>query len=83
MSGSGRKVYVGSGGKKASFAAIRLGQGGQQKRQHTSLKESPFILHCTRRQEIILKWRFRVQEKHENINEQITEDLPAQQNSLA
>lgn len=49
-SGSGRKVYVGSGGKKASFAAIRLGQGGQQKRQQTSLKESPFILHCARRQ---------------------------------
>lgn len=49
-SGSERKVYVGSGGRKASFAAIRLGQGGQQKRQQTSLKESPFILRCAGRQ---------------------------------
>lgn len=45
-SGSGRKVYVGSGGRKASLAAMRLGQGGQQKRQQSSLKERPFILHC-------------------------------------
>lgn len=45
VSGSGRKVYVGSGGKKASLAAMRLGQGGQQKRQHTSLRERPFILY--------------------------------------
>lgn len=45
-SGSGRKVYVGSGGRKASLAAMRLGQGGQQKRQQSSLRERPFILHC-------------------------------------
>jgi hypothetical protein len=30
--------YVGSGGRKASFAAIRLGNGGQQNRQQSSLK---------------------------------------------
>lgn len=45
-SGSGRKVYVGSGGRKASLAAMRLGQGGQQKRQQSSLRERPFILYC-------------------------------------
>lgn len=44
-SGSGRKVYVGSGGRKASLAAMRLGQGGQQNRQQSSLRERPFILH--------------------------------------
>lgn len=41
---SGRKAYVGSGGRKASLAAIRLGQGGQQNRQQSSLRERPFIL---------------------------------------
>lgn len=45
-SGSGRKAYVGSGGRKASLAAMRLGQGGQQNRQQSSPKERPFILHC-------------------------------------
>lgn len=44
-SGSGRKAYVGSGGKNASLAAMRPGQGGQQNRQHSSLRERPFILH--------------------------------------
>lgn len=44
-SGSGRKAYVGSGGRKASLAAMRPGQGGQQNRQHSSLRERPFILH--------------------------------------
>ena len=29
---------MGSGGRKASLAAIRLGHGGQQKRQQSSLK---------------------------------------------
>lgn len=48
-SGSGRNVYVGSGGRKASLAAMRLGQGGQQNRQQSSLSERPFILHCARR----------------------------------
>jgi hypothetical protein len=37
------KEYVGSGGRKASFAAIREGQGGQQKRQHNSLNDKPFM----------------------------------------
>lgn len=37
---------MGSGGRKASLAAIRLGQGGQQNRQQSSLRERPFILHC-------------------------------------
>lgn len=41
---SGRKAYVGSGGRKASLAAIRLGQGGQQNKQQSSLRERPFIL---------------------------------------
>lgn len=45
-SGSGRKAYVGSGGRKASLAAMRLGHGGQQNRQQSSLRERPFILHC-------------------------------------
>lgn len=45
VSRSGRKAYVGSGGRKASLAAIRLGQGGQQNRQQSSLRERPFILH--------------------------------------
>lgn len=44
-SSSGRKAYVGSGGRKASLAAMRLGQGGQQNRQQSSLSERPFILH--------------------------------------
>lgn len=44
-SGSGRKAYVGSGGRKASLAAMRPGQGGQQNRQQSSLRERPFILH--------------------------------------
>ncbi|KAG7258844.1 hypothetical protein CRUP_022944 [Coryphaenoides rupestris] len=42
-SGSGRRAYVGSGGRKASLAAMRPGQGGQQNRQHSSLRERPFI----------------------------------------
>lgn len=50
-SGSGRKAYVGSGGRKASLAAMRLGQGGQQNRQQSSLRERPFILHCAGGQE--------------------------------
>ena len=33
--------YVGSGGKKANFAAILDGQGGQQKRQQSSEKDNP------------------------------------------
>lgn len=45
-SGSWRKVYVGSGGKKASLDAMRLGQGGQQKRQQSSLRERLFIAYC-------------------------------------
>lgn len=48
---SGRNVYVGSGGRKASLAAIWLGQGGQQKRQQSSPRERPFILHCVEGQE--------------------------------
>ena len=40
---SGKREYVGSGGRKASLAAIRLGQGGQQNRQHSSLMDRPFI----------------------------------------
>jgi len=40
---SSTKVYVGSGGKKASFAAILDGHGGQQKRQHSSRTDSPFM----------------------------------------
>lgn len=39
---------MGSGGRKASLAAMRLGQGGQQKRQHSSLTDRPFIVHCRR-----------------------------------
>ena len=31
-------LYVGSGGKNANLAAIRPGHGGQQNRQHSSLK---------------------------------------------
>lgn len=42
---SGRREYVGSGGRKASLAAIRLGKGGQQNRQHSSLTDRPFIIH--------------------------------------
>lgn len=45
-SGSGMKAYVGSGGRKANLAAMRLGHGGQQKRPHSSLTDRPFILHC-------------------------------------
>lgn len=45
---SGRREQVGSGGRKASLAAIRLGQGGQQNRQHNSLTERPFIVSCKR-----------------------------------
>lgn len=37
---------MGSGGRKASLAAMRPGHGGQQKRQQSSLRERPFILHC-------------------------------------
>ncbi len=33
--------YVGSGGRNASLAAILEGQGGQQKRQHSSEKDRP------------------------------------------
>ena len=33
--------YVVSGGRNASLAAILEGQGGQQKRQHISLKLKP------------------------------------------
>lgn len=35
---------MGSGGKKANFAAILDGHGGQQKRQHNSLKVKPFMI---------------------------------------
>lgn len=47
---SGKKAYVGSGGRNASLAAMRPGQGGQQNRQQSSLRERPFILHlqCAR-----------------------------------
>ena len=40
---------MGSGGRKASFAAILEGQGGQQKTQQISLRLSPipFILNST------------------------------------
>lgn len=34
---------MGSGGRNASLAAMRLGQGGQQKRQHSSRMDRPFI----------------------------------------
>lgn len=39
----GPKAYVAGGGKKASLAAIRDGNGGQQNRQQMSLNDSPFI----------------------------------------
>lgn len=47
---------MGSGGRNASLAAMRLGQGGQQKRQHSSRMDRPFIFwlenkhrrHCFR-----------------------------------
>lgn len=35
--------YVGSGGRKANLAAILEGHGGQQNKQHSSLKDNPFI----------------------------------------
>ena len=35
---------MGSGGRKASFEAMTDGHGGQQKRQHSSENESPFIV---------------------------------------
>lgn len=35
--------YVGSGGRKANFAAILPGQGGQQNKQQISENERPFI----------------------------------------
>lgn len=35
---------MGSGGRKASLAAMRLGHGGQQNSQHSSPREKPFIL---------------------------------------
>lgn len=38
VSSIGVNLYVGSGGKNANFAAIRPGQGGQQNKQHNSLK---------------------------------------------
>ena len=41
---SSSKEYVASGGKKASFAAILDGHGGQQNRQHNSENESPIPL---------------------------------------
>lgn len=41
-------LYVGSGGRNASLAAMRPGQGGQQKRQHSSLKLNPFE-HASKR----------------------------------
>lgn len=41
---SSMNVYVGSGGRKASLSAILDGQGGQQNRQHNSLKLNPFIV---------------------------------------
>ena len=44
--------YVGSGGRNASLAAILEGQGGQQKRQHISLKLSPIPF-------IMLYWSLR------------------------
>lgn len=37
-SSTGVNLYVGSGGKNANFAAIRPGHGGQQNKQHNSLK---------------------------------------------
>jgi hypothetical protein len=40
---SGIKEYVGSGGKNASFAAIRDGHGGQQNRQQSSLNDRLFM----------------------------------------
>ena len=46
------KEYVGSGGRNASLAAILEGQGGQQKRQHISLKLSPIPF-------IMLYWSLR------------------------
>ena len=41
---SSMKVYVGSGGRNASLAAILDGQGGQQNKQQNSLKLNPFIV---------------------------------------
>jgi hypothetical protein len=35
-----------SGGRNANLEAIFCGNGGQQKRQHNSLKLRPFILRC-------------------------------------
>ena len=43
---------MGSGGRNASLAAILEGQGGQQKRQHISLKLSPIPF-------IMLYWSLR------------------------
>lgn len=42
-SSSGFRSYVVSGGRKANFEAILPGHGGQQNRQQSSLKLSPFI----------------------------------------
>ena len=41
---SSSKEYVGSGGKKASLAAILDGHGGQQNRQQSSEKDNPIPL---------------------------------------
>lgn len=38
VSSVGVNLYVDSGGKNANLAAIRPGHGGQQNRQHSSLK---------------------------------------------
>lgn len=58
---SGRRAQVGSGGRKASLAAIRLGQGGQQNRQHSSLTERPFIVSCKREDK--RTWSIHIQHK--------------------
>lgn len=45
LASSAFKSYEHSGGKKASFEAILPGQGGQQNRQHNSLRLNPFMMY--------------------------------------
>lgn len=46
VSSTAVNLYVASGGKNASFAAIRPGNGGQQNRQHSSLKLKKCVNNC-------------------------------------
>lgn len=43
VSSVGINLYVDSGGRNASLAAMRPGHGGQQNRQHSSLKLNQFV----------------------------------------